>query len=67
MVLKVEHWKVDQKYLINVELGCWRRLEKVIWTDHLKNEVLDRGTEKMNILTVKRKNANWFGHIIHVN
>jgi hypothetical protein len=60
--------KVDQKYVENVELWCWRRMEKINWTDHLKSEVLDRVMEEMNILhTIKRRNANWIGHILHWN
>jgi hypothetical protein len=36
-------WKVDQKYLQSFELWCWRKMEKVSWTDRVRNEeVLDR-------------------------
>jgi len=38
--------KVDQKYLESFELWCWRRNEKVIWTDCVENEeVLQRVKE----------------------
>jgi hypothetical protein len=30
-------WKVDQKYLGNCEMWCWRRME-IRWTDHVRNE-----------------------------
>jgi hypothetical protein len=39
MVLKLGHFGKWIKYLENVEPGCWRRMEKMIWTDYLKNYV----------------------------
>ena len=32
--------KVDRKYVESFEMWCWRRMEKVSWTDHVGNEVL---------------------------
>jgi hypothetical protein len=29
---------VDQKHLESFEKWCWRRMEKIIWTDHVRNE-----------------------------
>jgi len=29
---------VDQKHLENFEMWCWRRMEKISWTDHVRNE-----------------------------
>jgi hypothetical protein len=59
--------RVDQKYIESVELWCWRRME-VGWTDHLKSEVLGAVMEEMNILhTIKTRNANWIGHVLHWN
>jgi hypothetical protein len=62
-------WKVDQKYLDSFEMWCWRRMEKISWADHVGNEeVLQRVTEERNILqTIKRRKANWTGHILHWN
>ena len=31
-------WKEDQKYLESFEMRCWRRMEKISWTDHVRNE-----------------------------
>ena len=28
----------DQKHLESFEMGCWRRMEKISWTDHVRNE-----------------------------
>jgi len=36
-----ETWRlraVDQKHLEIFEMWCWRRMEKIIWTDHVRNE-----------------------------
>jgi hypothetical protein len=62
-------WKVDQKYLGSFEMWCWRRLEKVSRADRVTNqEVLHRAKEERNILrTVKRRKANWIGHILRRN
>jgi hypothetical protein len=27
---------VDKKYLESFEMWCWRRMEKIIWTDHVR-------------------------------
>ena len=32
---------VDQKQLESFEMWCWRRMEKISWTDHMRNEVLE--------------------------
>jgi hypothetical protein len=61
--------KLDQKYLENFEMWCWRRMEKISWTDRVNNEaVLQRAKEERNILhTIRRRKANWIGHILHRN
>jgi len=28
----------DHKYLENFEMWCWRRTEKICWTDHLRKK-----------------------------
>jgi hypothetical protein len=49
-----EFWKlrsVDQKHLESFEMWCWRRMEKISLTDHVRNEeVLLRVKEQRNIL-----------------
>jgi len=59
----------DQKYLESFELWCWRRMEKISWTDHVRNEdVLLRVNEQRNILhEIRKQEANWIGHILHRN
>jgi hypothetical protein len=62
-------WKVVQKYLGRCEMWCWRRMEKISWTDRVRNEeVLHRVKEERNILhTIKRRKANWIGQILRRN
>jgi hypothetical protein len=60
-------WVVDQKHLESFEMWRWRRMEKISWTDHVRNEdVLLRVKGQRNILHEIRKwKANWIGHILH--
>jgi hypothetical protein len=53
--------KVDQKYLENFEMWCWRRME-ISWTDRVTNEVLHRfAVERDIVQAIKRRRANWIG------
>jgi hypothetical protein len=56
MVLKLGHFG---KYLESFEMWCWSRMEKISWTDQVRNEeVLQRVKEERNILqTIRRKKA----------
>jgi len=50
-----ETWKlqgVDQKYVENFGLWCWRRMEKIIWTDCVRNGL---GEERSIIHTIKTR------------
>jgi len=51
---------VDQKHLESSEMWCWRRMEKISWTDHVKNEkVLLRVKERRNFLhEISKRKAN---------
>jgi hypothetical protein len=44
----------------------WRRMEKISWTDRVRNEEVLHGVkEDRNILdTIKEGRANWIGHIL---
>jgi hypothetical protein len=61
--------KLYEKHLANFEIWCWRRMEKISWTDRVRNEeVLHRVKEERNIVhTIKRRKANWIGHILRRN
>jgi hypothetical protein len=57
--------KADQKYLESFGMWCWRRMEEISWTDRVRKEVLHRVKEERNIVhTIKRRKANWIGHIL---
>jgi len=60
---------VDQKHLESFEMWCWRRIEKISWTDHMRNEeVLLRVKEQRNFLhEIRKRKANWIGHILRRN
>jgi hypothetical protein len=61
--------KVDQKYLRSFEIWCWRRIEKINWTDRVRNEEVSHSIqEERNILrTRNRRKANCIGHILRRN
>ena len=44
-------------------------MEKISWTDHVRNEeVLLRVNEQRNILhEIRKRKANWIGHILRRN
>jgi hypothetical protein len=59
-VYGTEKWtlrKVDQTYLKSLKMWCWRRMEKIIWTNRVKEEeVLHRDKEVRNVLhKIKKK------------
>ena len=60
---------IDDKCLESFEMCCWRRMEKISWTDHVRNEdVLLRVSEQRNILhEIRNRKANWVGHILRRN
>jgi hypothetical protein len=62
-------WAVDQKHLESFEMWCWTRMEKISWTDDVRNEdVLLRVKVQRNILhEIHKRKANWIGHILSRN
>ena len=60
---------VDQKRQESFEMWCWRRMEKISWTDHVRNEeLLLRVKEQRNILhEIRKRNCNWIGNILRRN
>jgi hypothetical protein len=56
----------DQKYLESFEMWCWRRMEKISWIDHVRNEeVLLRFNEQRDILhEIRKRKANWIGYML---
>jgi hypothetical protein len=60
---------VDHIHLGSFEMWRWRRMEKISWTDHVRNEeVLLRVKEQRSILhEIRKRKANWIGHILRRN
>ncbi|PNF31014.1 hypothetical protein B7P43_G01180 [Cryptotermes secundus] len=63
------HRAVDQKHLESFEMWCWRRMEKISWTDYVRNEeVLIRVSEQRNILhEIRKRKTNWIGNVLRRN
>ena len=59
-------WAVDRRQLESFGMWCWRRLEKISWTDRVRNgEVLLTVKEQRNILhEISKRKANRIGHIL---
>ena len=60
---------VDKKQLESFVMWCWRRTEKISWTDRVRNEeVLLQVNEQRDILhAIRKRKANWIGHILRRN
>jgi hypothetical protein len=60
---------VDQEHLESFEKWCWRRMEKISWTDYVRNkDVMFRVKEQRNMLhEIRKRKANWIGHILRRN
>jgi hypothetical protein len=52
---------VDKKHMESYEMWCWRWMEKIIWTECVRNEeVLFRVKEQRNILReISKRKGNW--------
>ena len=50
-------------------MWCWRRMEKIKWSEKVTNEqVLDRIGEKRTLINnILRRKANWIGYILRRN
>ena len=60
---------VDQKHLESFVMWWWGRMEKISWTNHVRNkEVLLGVNEQRNILhKISKRKANWIGRILRRN
>jgi len=56
---------VDQKHLESFEMWCWRRMEKISWTDHVRNEEVKE--QRNNLHEIRKGKANCIGHILRRN
>jgi hypothetical protein len=60
---------VDQKHLESFKMWCWRRMEKISSTDHVRNEdVLLRVKEQRNIVQeIRKRKTKWIGDVLRKN
>jgi len=60
---------VDQKQMRNFEMWYWRRMEKISWTDCVRNEEVLLGVKELRDIPheIRKWKANWIGHILHRN
>jgi hypothetical protein len=60
---------LSQTHLESFEMWCCRRIEKISWTDHVRNEeVLLRVKEQRSILNeISQQKANWIDHNLRRN
>ena len=60
---------VDQKHLESFEMWCWKGMEKISWTDHVRHEdVLLRVKGQRNTLhEICKRKTKWIGHILRRN
>ena len=67
-MLKIGHFSESRSEVPeDFEMWCWRRTENVSLTDRV-TEVLNKVRKERNIQhTIKKKKANWIGHILHSN
>ena len=64
-----ETWKIGTEVFGELEMWCWRRMEKIKWSERVTNEqAIERIAEKRTLLnnTLLRKD-NWVGHILRRN
>jgi hypothetical protein len=61
--------KISAKIFRELRMWCWRRIEKIKWTEKVTNEhVFDRIGEKRTLLNnILRRKVNWIGHILRRN
>src|SRR6218665_3061607 len=61
--------KEDVKRIKALEMWIWRRMERISWTEHRKNEeVLKKVEEKRSLVDIIRiRQKNWIGHILRGN
>ena len=59
----------EEKRIEAFEMWIWRRMERVKWTDRIRNEaVLERvGEERMMLKLIRKRKRNWLGHWLRRN
>ena len=52
---------VDQKHPESFEMWCWRRMEKISWTDRVRNEEVSLESRSRGIFYMKYVNGRLTG------
>jgi hypothetical protein len=52
---------VEQKHLESFEMWCWRRMEKISWTDYVRNEKYCLESRSRGISYTKHVNGRQTG------
>ena len=47
--------QIDQKHLESFEMWYWRRMEKIIWKDRMRNEEVETQGEECPIYNKKKE------------
>jgi hypothetical protein len=58
-------WAVDQKHQGSFEMWCWRMMEKISWTDHVRNEEVYLESRSRGISYMKYVNGRRTGLVTY--
>ncbi|KAJ4427520.1 hypothetical protein ANN_25168 [Periplaneta americana] len=72
VLYEAETWALrqsEEKRIEAFEMWIWRRMERVKWTDRIRNEaVLERVAEqRMMLKLIRNRKMNWLGHWLRRN
>ena len=56
---------IRNKRKIKKKISCWRRLEKIIWTDHVRNEEVLHLVKKERNILVQETEGRLIGLVTH--
>ena len=55
--------RLGEKRLEAFDMWIWRRMERLKWTDNMKNVVLERvGKGRIMLELINKRKRNWLGH-----
>lgn len=56
--------KVDIRRVSALEMWCWRKMEKISWTERITNDEVLRlvGERRQMVDTIVKRKKNWIGH-----
>ncbi|KAJ4434555.1 hypothetical protein ANN_23117 [Periplaneta americana] len=54
----------EEKQLEAFEMWIWRRMDRVKWTDRIRDEAVLRrvGEERIMLKLIRKRKRNWLGH-----